>query len=680
MGTFRSTGVVLKGLESFSSETARLLDIVTNSIYTDSEVFVRELVSNGCDGLEKGARASVVKAEQVLRKGGVQGITITTSEDCLIIEDGGVGMTEEELRDNLGTIARSGTLKATQEGAEDLIGKFGLGFYSCFMVSKKVEVHSKSAFTEDAGNTWTSDGGGHFELTQGCDEDLVRGCRVKMFLKDDHKNKWGKDKMMETVKKYSNFVNFPIHIDGELANTVSAIWATEPKDVDDEAHKSFYNFISGGDMSTPMHRIHYRADAPLSIQALLYVPEYHTEKYGMGRMSPSVQLYSRKVLVEGKAEILPDWLRFLKGVIDCEDLPLSVSREKPQDARLMAKLKSSTTRKVLADLTKLAKKEPEKYKDTFWKEYAHFIKEGVCQDYEFQSVLSKLLYFDSSRMSKDGEITSLEEYISRCPPEQKDIYYIQAPSRELALSSPYMEAFASSSGPEVLFIYSDMDDFVMNNLKSFEGRSVKSVESKDLDAGLDKSEEGSDKEGDGEGKKGEGENEAMPEKDSADLCAWLETTLSSSKVSKVKTTTRLAQSPAIIVDHESASLRRVMRSVDTSSGLGGMPLSPQTLLINVSHPLIKSLHESKGSPYAKSIADQLFDNALVQAGLLDDPRGMVPRLNEIMLKALMSSSSQGGKGAEGGDDKDDKDDKDDGDKKEEDADAGADATGGESKA
>jgi len=311
-------------------------------------------------------------------------------------------------------------------------------------------------------------------------------------------------------------VNHPITLNDDRVNTMEAVWSLEPPKVTDETHAQFYKFISGG-FDDPMYRLHYRADAPLEIKTLLYVPTFHTEKYGMGRMDPGVSLYSRKVLIEKDCpDILPEWLRFVKGVVDSEDLPLSISREKSQDSRLIAKLKTALTRRFISELSKFARKDPEKFKTKFFPEFGHFLKEGVCQDYAFQGQLSKLLYFESNKMGA-GELTSLDEYVARCSPEQKEIYFLCAPSRELAEESPYMEAFANS-GKEVIFVYSAIDDFVMSNLRTFEDRELITAEKGGLTVEGEEGDEEKGEEKEGEEKEGE--------KVDADLlCAWLTTAL-----------------------------------------------------------------------------------------------------------------------------------------------------------
>eukprot|EP00978_Attheya_sp_CCMP212_P002217 scaffold4523_cov50-Attheya_sp.AAC.7 len=412
---------------------------------------------------------------------------------------------------------------------------------------------------------------------------------------------------------------------------MEAIWAKPPKEVTDETHTAFYKFLANA-FDEPLDVLHYRADAPLEIKALFYIPSFHSEKHGMGRMEPGVSLYSRKVLIEAKSpDILPDWLRFVKGVVDSEDLPLSISREKAQDSVLIGKLRKAVTRKFIAHLTKMSKKDPAKYKGEFYREYAYFLKEGVCQDYEFQDQLSKLLYFETSK-TMNGELSSLEDYLSRCTPEQKEIYYLCAPSRELAMESPYLEAF-EKAGREVIFVFTPIDDFVMANLKKFEGRDIVTAEKSDLDLG-------ETKDSDEQGKESGNVTEKLTNEEAADFCKWFQKILPD-KVMSCKATTRLSSSPAVVTNNESGAMRRMMRMVDTvEAGLDSNPLQKQQVEINPNHPIIAGINSirEKEPTLAKVCAEQIYDNCLVAAGLLDDGRSMLPRLNDILLSVVKGAS------------------------------------------
>jgi HSP90 family molecular chaperone len=364
----------------FQAETKQLLDIVTNSLYTDKEVFLREIVSNASDALEKlrhsqSAGRDVADGHLDLRIN----ITIDEVDSSLTITDTGIGMTAQELVDNLGTIARSGSknflsqLEATHAAddghpdagldiARGIIGKFGVGFYSVFMVADRVQVTTKPAIGSDNPITvWTSDGTGTYELSELDESDGTRqgrGTSIKLFFKEEYWTMLSEPRIRGILTKYSNFVQFPIYLNGSRVNTVQAVWAVDPKDVEYDTYVDFYKYIAQA-VDDPLDVLHFRADAPLDVQALLFIPSFHSEKYGMDRMQPGVSLYSRKVLIESKSpDILPDWLRFVKGVVDSEDLPLAISREKPQDTALIAKLKKALTRRFVSHLTKMAKYVP----------------------------------------------------------------------------------------------------------------------------------------------------------------------------------------------------------------------------------------------------------------------------------------------------------------------------------
>lgn len=327
----------------------------------------------------------------------------------------------------------------------------------------------------------------------------------------------------------------------------------------------------------------------------------------MTRMEPSVSLYSRKVLIEQNSpHILPDWMRFIKGVVDSEDLPLSVSREKAQDTVLISKLKKALTRKFINHLTTMARKKPDKYKEEFYKEYSFFLKEGVCQDFEFQEPLSKLLYFESSK-TKKGDVTSLEEYVSRSTPEQKHIYFLCAPSRTLAMQSPYLETF-EKNGVEVLLVYSAIDDFVMSNVGKFQGRQLVSAETGGID--LDKPNKDTEKDEKSDDSNSEKSKPSLSEAEAKEFCAWFQMTLDN-KVSKCMTTTRLSSSPAVVTDNESGALRRMMRMVETQNdGADTIDLPKQQVEINSDHPIIKELYyiRDKEPELAKVCAEQIFDS------------------------------------------------------------------------
>ncbi|KAE9353522.1 Chaperone protein [Phytophthora fragariae] len=614
----------------FQAETRQLLDIVTHSIYTDKEVFIRELISNASDALEKlrhlqSTGATVQDAELEPK------IVITTDEKAgtLTITDTGVGMSKEELIENLGTIARSGSkafLEQLKEGSPSesgdalsgIIGKFGVGFYSAFMVADKVEVFSQSAVGGRQSHLWRSDGSGSYEVAEA--NDVTRGSKIVIHLKDSCKEFGTKAKVESIIRRYSNFVSFPIVLDGDTVNTVQALWTKSESDVTDEEYTEFYKFIANA-FDEPAYRIIFKADAPIELKTLFFIGSSHTEKFGYARLEPGVSLYSRKVLIERNSpDILPDWMRFVRGVVDSEDLPLSLSREKMQDSRLIHKIRDVLTRRIIRFLERQSTKEPEKF-EKFFTEFGQFVKEGICTDFQNKDALAKLLRYESSQVD-EGKLTTLDEYVSRCPPDQNEIYYLCAPTRAIAESSPYFEAFKKLN-KEVLFVYSPIDDFVMTNVAEFNGRKVISAEHAKVDVNSD--------DGSTSGKKLSKDEQQL-------FGAWLKLALEDS-VKEIKFTSRLTDSPAIIVDHESASIRKMMQMVNDRAGQDMSGLSKNVMEINPNHSIIVDLNALRevNDALAKKVARQIYTNATVAAGLVEDGRTILGGLNEILAELLEQS-------------------------------------------
>jgi HSP90 family molecular chaperone len=610
---------------SFQTESRRILDIVARSLYTDKEVFLRELISNASDALQKlrflqSSNQSVVDAERPLE------IHISTDEEKrqLVIQDFGIGMSKSELVSNLGTIARSGSkafIKELQEKkvadsgvAEEIIGQFGVGFYSLFMVADKVSVYSRSASAADERpHVWTSDGSGEFEVAEA--DNVARGTKIVLHLREDCKEFASKDHVEGIIQKYSNFVGFPIVLNGNKVNTIQALWTLEPDRISDEQHREFYRFISNA-YDDPMYRLQFRSDAPINIKALFYLPEKHLEKYGMGRQPPGVSLYSRKVLIQAKCkDVLPEWLRFVKGVVDSEDIPLNISRESMQDSALLRRINNAMTRRLLRFLDEQSKADPAKF-ENFFNEFGPYLKEGACTDLNHKSDIAKLLRFHSTVTIKSkSRLTSLDEYVSRMPVDQPAIYYLIASDRDSALRSPYLEAFEKANR-EVLLCYQMIDDFVMTSVGEYNKKKILSIESAEAAAGL----RGADK-----------AESADETKRAADFIKWFQTVLSD-RVASVSVTTRAISTPAIVVDHMSSAMQRMLKHVDAL---------PETMVkhkleINPKHPVMLRLDSLRGSNAraARLVAEQVYDNALIAANILLNPLPMVPRLNELLAEIL----------------------------------------------
>lgn len=633
---------------AFQAETKRLLDIVTNSLYADKEVFLRELVSNASDALEK-ARHEALRAGE---DPGALEIKISTDDEdgsTLVVEDTGIGMTREELVENLGTIARSGS-KAFLEGVEkdgsaggeaaaNIIGKFGVGFYASFMVSDKVEVITSAGKTRGDGKAWkwSSAGDGTFTIEEASASDGApeRGTKIVMHVKSDEKHlvsKWGVEAVL---KKYSSFVGFPILLNGAKTNDIGALWRMDEKDLKDEDAAAFYRFISGGATDSPPFRMLFKADAPLTIRSLLFFPGENPERAAgfTGIANSGVALYSRRVLIQEKTEnMLPAFLRFMRGVVDCEDIPLNISRESLQDSMLVRRLGQIITKRVLKFLDEKAKKDPDAY-NAWFANLGFFLKEGICSEYAYKDELAELLRYESSATDA-GTLTSFRQYAERMPEGQDQVYYIVAPSRQQAEASPYLEA-AKARGFEVMFLYAHIDEFVMQHMMKVAGKPLVSVEAANLDV-AENSDDATDS------------SKSLDETARVELCDWFGKEALGGKLKEVKMSNRLVDSPALISGHEPEAMRRY-RMVQTmasdaaaSKKLAEMAsdFSMLTLELNSKHEMIRRINlartsdDPKVQKLAKLVAEQIFDNARVAAGSLDDPRAMLGRLNEILSETL----------------------------------------------
>jgi molecular chaperone HtpG len=600
----------------FQAEIKQLLDIVIHSLYTEKEIFVRELVSNASDALEK-LRHTQITEKEIFDDKAEPEISLTTDDKAktLTIQDYGIGMTRDELVKNLGTIAHSGSkqfLKALGEnGAKNsnLIGQFGVGFYSAFMVAKSVKVYSKSWRTSEPGHVWSSDGSGSYEVEEVAD--LRRGSKIVIELKDDCGDYSADWKIKEILERYSAFVSFPIKLNDKHINTVQALWLRSKNEIKDEEYTEFYKFQAHAH-DEPRLRLHFSADAPLAINALLFVPKDNSEKFGMSRLEASVSLYCRKVLIDAKPkDLLPEWLRFMKGVIDSEDLPLNISRETMQDRSLIEKLNKVVTKRFLKFLSEEAEARPDAFNE-FYTEFGIFLKEGAAMDYTHKEQLTKLLRFESSLTDK-GKTTSLADYVTRMGAEQKEIYYLVGPNRAALESGPYLEGFKARN-LEVIFCYEAVDEYVMSNVREFDGKKLTAADHADVKLSDLPKPEG-----------------ALSEDDTKKLTAWLKETLGA-RVEEVKASDRLVDSPALAVNADkfmSPQMRRMMKAMKKD---GADEPVKVTLEINPRSVVMKRLFETHAtSPdKAKLVAEQILDNSLISAGLLDDATPMVARLYKLL--------------------------------------------------
>ena len=602
----------------FKAEVKQVLDIVVNSLYTDKEIFVRELVSNASDASEK-VRFTKLAADEKIADGELKiKLSVDDKENTFTIEDFGIGMTADELVANLGTIAHSGSkafLEALKENkgslSDGLIGQFGVGFYSVFMVADKVDVYTKS---ENGGGLYWSCAGDENFTIEDCDK-TERGTKIVARLKKEFAEFSKPQRIKDIVEKYSAYVDFPIFLGDEELKTRQAIWLKAKSDITPEQYEDFYKFQTHS-YDKPIDWLHFKADAPVELNALVYIPSENPERLGFGKSKNEVALYCKKVLIDPSPKnLFPEWMRFVKGLIDSSDIPLNISRESMQDSGLVKKLGKVVLKRFIKHLAEMAKKDVEKY-NSFFQKFGVFIKEGSAVDFENRADLTKLLRFESS-LYPDGDKVSLEDYVSRMKGDQKEIFYACAADRKTIESAPYVEAFAAR-GLEVLYLYEPIDTFLVGNLGSFGEKPFASVDSSDLALGdAPKTAEG----------------EPLPAEELESLKTWIKSALGDAKVSDVSSEGRLVDSPiaALNSDGITPQMRAMLKAMNPDSPL---PAPTVKLEINPRSDVIKNLESLKKNdePLAKLVLEQLYDNALLSAGLLENPRAMAKRMNEILAK------------------------------------------------
>lgn len=605
----------------FQAEVRQLLDIVINALYSDREIFVRELVSNASDALEKLrvkqlTDSSIAQADKPLE------INISTDKEAktITIADTGIGMTEADLVENLGTIAHSGTkkfleaLKQKQDGGADLIGQFGVGFYSSFMVADQVEVFTRSHAPDAASLRWVSDGREGYSI-EVLDTPLDRGTKIVIRLKEEYAAFSQENRVRELLRRYSNFVGFPINFNGEHINTVQAIWSKSKSDVKPEEYDEFYQFISHTD-ETPLSFMHFSADAPIMLNSLLFIPRKNPEMFGFGRVDANVSLYCKRVLIDAKPEgLLPEWLRFLHGVVDSEDLPLNISREMLQDNSLVRKISEIITNRFIKHLEKLSKDDHDAYKE-FYDQFSRYIKEGVVTSWANKESLGKLLRFETTA-TEPGKTSSFEEYITRMKEGQKGIYILTGPSRTHLENSPYLEAF-KARGYEVAFFTDHGDEFVLDSLSSVDSKPVTLIDRADVELPDLETEQ----------------KDALPTEDAEALEAWLKE-LYPDKFSKVTLGKRLVSGPAVALQTGN-DMGPEMKAYLKAMGQEVPENHPQ-LELNPSNPLVKKLSalRTENPALAMMVADQISNTALLRAGMLEDPALLAQSSQALMEQLLL---------------------------------------------
>ncbi|MDG2488933.1 MAG: molecular chaperone HtpG [Roseibacillus sp.] len=604
--------------KEFHAEVRQLLDIVIHSLYTDREIFIRELISNASDALEK-LRMTQLTENKVFEGDLPIEVNITTDETAktITIADYGIGMTRDELSENLGTIAHSGTkafLEKSKDGAKpDVIGQFGVGFYSAYMVAERVEVFTRSWQEEGEHLRWESDGASGYTIDEV--EGQKRGSRVVVHLKEEHEEFAKTERVRGIVERYSNFVGFPVHLNGERVNTVDALWLRSKKEITEEQYKEFYQFTAHA-MDNPRYTMHFSADAPLAINALLFVPEENAERMGLGAQPPGVALYCRKVLIDSQPEgLLPEWLRFLRGVVDSEDLPLNISRESMQDTALVRKLNEVITKRFLKFLVKQSGDSPAEYRK-FYERFSRFLKEGIVASPAHQELLAGLLRFESS-MTDSEEVTSLDGYLDRIKEGQEEIYFLVGSARAVLEKGPYFEGFRAR-GLEVAFFTEAVDDYVLEGLREYKGKKLVAANRAGIELEDLPEEEG---------------EESLSDEETEGLISWLNPVLES-RVARVDAGKRLVNHPMVALlpeDAPNAQMRAMMEAMGQ-----GAPEMKAKLEINPRHPLIRQLAaiQEDQRDLASKVAAQLTDHALLAAGMevntAEIAEGMTDLLGELL--------------------------------------------------
>lgn len=641
-----------KTTKQFQTEVQQLLDLVIHSLYSNKDIFLRELISNASDAIDK-IRFEAHSNEPLLEGNSDWKIKLVPNKDAgtLTIIDNGIGMTQAEVEENIGTIARSGT-KAFMQALKDkastdnpeLIGQFGVGFYASFMVADRVTMETRRGGTApEAGCRWESTGDGSYTVEE-CTRP-TRGTEITLHLKEEFKNYLDEWKIRSIVKKYSDYIQYPVCMDitrsevpkgvdgkeiegaGEIEkteeqtlNSMKAIWARSKSEVTEEEYQEFYKHISH-DYDNPFRTIHFSAEGTSEFKALLYLPAKKPFDMFMVDRKKGLQLYVKRVFITDKCEeLVPDYLRFVKGVVDSSDLPLNVSREILQEDVQIKRIQKGLVSKVLSTLAETKEKNYDEYV-SFWKEFGPVIKEGMHFDFANKEKLQELLLFESTK-TEAGAYVSLKEYVARMPEGQKEIYFITGISREALEQSPHLEAFRAK-GYEVLFMTDPVDEWVAQSLQEYDEKPLKAADRGDIS--LDSEEEKQEKE-----KKRE-----EAKKEYADLISRISDHLKE-KVKEVRFSNRLTDSACCLVAEEyglNANMERIMKAMNQD-----VPESKRVLELNPDHAILKAMAgiygQDKDAAVLDDYADLLYDQALLTEGShIKDPLRFTKLVSELMVKA-----------------------------------------------
>ncbi len=620
----------------FRADLRQLLDLITHSLYSNREIFLRELISNASDALDK-LRFEALTHPELREDGDELQIRLLPDKEAgtLTVSDNGIGMSREGIADDLGTIARSGTaafLEALKQSDDaqrpELIGQFGVGFYSAFMVAEEITVRSRRA-GEKEGVQWVSRGQGEFSLET--IEKEKTGTDVILKLREDALEFLEPYRLRELVRKYSDFIEHPIvmatekEVDGEkkvedeVLNSRKAIWLRSPSEVSKEDYAEFYKQIAR-DFKDPLETIHFSAEGVIEFKALLYIPEAPPWEQLFGENKNGLHLYIQRVFImDDCQDLLPEYLRFVRGVVDSSDLPLNVSRELLQENPLAAKIRKNLTGKVLKTLADMKKNDRPRY-ERFFKRMGAVLKEGIARDFERRDELAELLLFESTA-TKAGEYTTLEDYVSRMPADQEAIWYLIGEERAVLENAPFVEAFRSK-GQEVLLLTDPIDEFLVHSLPSYKDKPLRAVDREKV------------------------EEEEIPELIEESYRPLLDRLkeLLDEEVSEVRLSTRLRESASCLVSPEGALGSHMERLMQRLGREDELPVTKRILELNPEHPAVQSLraiHERDGKdPRVESFGRLLLDEAMLTEGSRPkDPVALARRINDLLVAASETTSS-----------------------------------------
>lgn len=641
-----------KVTKQFQTEVKQLLDLVIHSLYSNRDIFLRELVSNASDAIDK-ARFESHSNEALLEGDSEWKIKIIPDKAAgtLTIRDNGIGMTMAEVEENIGTIARSGTklfMESLKEAKSldnpELIGQFGVGFYSAFMVADRVTLQTrKGGHDKTSGCCWDSTGDGSYTIEE-CTKEQ-RGTDITLHLKEDQRKYLEEWTIREIVRTYSDYVQYPIvmditreepakGVDGEIIegggtvtkteeqtlNSMKAIWTRPKSEITDEEYAEFYHHISH-DFEKPLRTIHYAAEGTSEFRALLYLPTKKPFDLFMPERHKGVQLYVKRVFITDKCEqLLPDYLRFVKGVVDSSDLPLNVSREILQEDVQIKRIQKNLVSKILATLTEMKEKESEDY-FSFYKEFGAVLKEGIHFDYANKEKLQELLLFESTK-TDPGQYVSLKDYVERMPEGQSEIYYITGMSRAALENSPHLELL-KKKGYEVLYLIDAVDEWVVQALNEYSGKKLKAVDKGELELASE------------EEKKDLAEKQQKAETELKGLLGLVREKLAE-RVKEVRLTNRLTDSACCLVTDQaglSANMERILKAMNQE-----MPDAKRILELNPDHPLMQAMNsmyeKDSNAPQLVDYCELLYDQALLTEGsAIKDPLKFTRLISELMVKA-----------------------------------------------